>query len=168
MTTPFSNTFQTKLFIHSPVIISQTTGAIASSLCICLFVAATCGNYIPFAVCWPCDSHRHFKEALNLCSESDSASQSPIELFAKRRSETWQAQRQVDTGWWIFKKWDNMWGQQLSLFQAISRLCVSWRVSRRSGSSITCVRELRGQLGSPVSRSVTMGACLNGSFSVGQ
>lgn len=61
-------------FIHSPVIIPHTTGAIAPFLCVYISLYVNC---IPFTVCLPGDSHRQLQRALNSCSSSDSASQSP-------------------------------------------------------------------------------------------
>lgn len=124
-------------------------------------------NYIPFTVCWPCDSYRNFKEALNCV-------QSPTQLlnqrlgFSQRRSETWQALRRftLDDG-----SLRNETTCGVSSFHSFrSAGCVSWRVSQRSFPSITCVCELMGQLvdSSPGSRSVTIGDCLNGSVSDGQ
>lgn len=128
-------------FIRSPVIISQTAGAITASLCIHLFVLAVYDNCIAFNVCWPWDSHQHFKEALSWCSEY----QLCFPVTTAHRSEAWQPRRvfTLDDG---FLRNETTCGVSSFHSRGSSAGRVSWRVSQRSSPSITCVRELRGQL----------------------
>lgn len=118
----FQAPFKLNLYsVPCPVIISQTAAAIA------LFVLTSlCSSDLWqlhtffFTVCLHCDSICFFK---GLCVQS--ASQL-LNRQAGRAAAIRErvSSRQVQHGWWILKIWDNMWGQQLSLFQVTSPLCL--------------------------------------------
>ena len=154
---PLQTPFQLDLY-SSPVIISQTFFVYIQYL----FVAQVFDNYIPFNVCLLCVSYCHFK---GLWIWAQDPTQFSTDLFCKQRSETWQVLHKV-TGWWILKKWDNMWGQQLSLFRVISMLCLVVCHSAKWPFHHLCMWA-EGTVSSSVYKSVTIGGCLCGSVSLG-